>query len=139
MIFCVTNSIRLIDLQCCNYCHLPSYFASKFLSSMIVFHHKLSTREGKVLANGWTHPSSMNVSVQLFIRSVTQKVTIVTWNTIWHYIFSVAQCASNPEDLLFSCFIHMGPKFMHSGPNLIHNDWNFIHFPNKAYNFYLLT
>ena len=42
----------IIDLQCCNYCHLPSDFSFKFQSSMTIFHPKLLTREGWVLANG---------------------------------------------------------------------------------------
>ena len=29
-----------MDLQCCNYCHLPNGFSSKLQSSMTVFHHK---------------------------------------------------------------------------------------------------
>ena len=42
-----------MDLQCCNYnCHLQSDVASKFESSMTMFHHKLLTKEGKVLAKG---------------------------------------------------------------------------------------
>ena len=50
-------------------------FSSKLQSSMTIFHHKLLTREGRVTANGWTHPSSMTVFVHLFIRNVIQKVT----------------------------------------------------------------
>ena len=42
----------LIDLPCCNYCHLPSDFSSKFQSSRTIFHHKLLTRDDIVLANG---------------------------------------------------------------------------------------
>ena len=42
---------RIIDLYCCNYCHLPSDFPSKSQSSMTIFHHKLMAREGRVLAN----------------------------------------------------------------------------------------
>ena len=42
-----------IHLQCCNYCPLRSNFSSKFQSSMTTFHHKLLTREGRVLANEW--------------------------------------------------------------------------------------
>jgi hypothetical protein len=36
------------------------------------------TREGRVVANGWNHPSSMTIFVHLFISSVTQNVIIVT-------------------------------------------------------------
>ena len=70
------------SLQCCNYCHSPSVFSSTFQSPTTLFHHNLVTREGRVLANGWTHPSSMMVFVHLFIRTVIRKVTIVTLNTI---------------------------------------------------------
>ena len=64
----------IIGLQCCNYYHLPSDFPSKFQSSMIIVHHKLPTREGRVLTTRWTHPSYMIVFVNLFIRSVIRKV-----------------------------------------------------------------
>ena len=70
--------LGIIDLWCCNYYHLPSDFSSKFQSSMTMFYHKLLTREGRVLANGWTHPSSMTIFVHLFIRSVILKVTTMT-------------------------------------------------------------
>ena len=53
----------VIDTQCCNYCHLPSDFSSKFQSSMTIFHHKLMTREGRVLANGCTPPSIIHDSI----------------------------------------------------------------------------
>ena len=53
---------------------------------MTIIHHDLLTREGSVLTNGWTHSSSMTVFVHLFMRSVIQKVPIVTFNTIWYYI-----------------------------------------------------
>ena len=42
----------IMELKCCNYCHLSRDFASKFQSSMTIFHHKLLTREGRVLAHG---------------------------------------------------------------------------------------
>ena len=57
----------ITDLQCCNYCHLPSDYSSKFQSYMTIFHHKLLTRVGGVLANGCTHPSFMTKFVLLFI------------------------------------------------------------------------
>ena len=41
----------IIDIQWCNYWHLPSEFSSKFKSSMTIFRHKLMTGEGRVLAN----------------------------------------------------------------------------------------
>jgi hypothetical protein len=34
---------------------------------MTIFHDKLLTKESRVLANGWTHPSSMTVFINLFI------------------------------------------------------------------------
>ena len=57
----------IIDSQCCNYRNFPSGVSSKFQSSMTIFHHKSVTSEGRVLANGWTHPSSMTIFVHLFI------------------------------------------------------------------------
>ena len=48
---------------------------------MTIFHHKLLTIEGRILANGSTHPSSMTVFVHLFIRIVIRKATIVILNT----------------------------------------------------------
>ena len=40
---------------------------------MTIFYHKLLTREGRVLAKGWTHPSSMTIFVYLFLRCVISK------------------------------------------------------------------
>ena len=67
MIFSVTNSNcklrysvtttkcqpNIICRSChyCNYCHLPSDFSSKLQLLMTIFHHKLLTREGRILAN----------------------------------------------------------------------------------------
>ena len=57
-------------------------------------HHKLLTREGRVVATGWTHPSSMTIFVHLFIRGVIWNATIVALNTIWHEISHlVAVCS----------------------------------------------
>ena len=44
------HSFKIIDLQCCNYRHLPSNFSTKLQSSMTIFHHKLLTREGRGLS-----------------------------------------------------------------------------------------
>ena len=63
--FLVKKSWEIIDLQCCNYCHLLGKCSSKFQSSMTIFHHKLRTREGRVLTNGWTHLSSMTIFCSL--------------------------------------------------------------------------
>ena len=65
-----------LDLQYCIYYHLPSNISSKFQSSTKIFHPRLLTREGRVLGNGWTHPSSMTIFVHLFLRDVIRKSTI---------------------------------------------------------------
>ena len=56
VMFChsLQKHLRTIDLLSCNYCCLPSDFPSKFQSPMTIFHHKLRTREGRVLATGYT-------------------------------------------------------------------------------------
>ena len=46
------GGVEIIDLHCCNYRVLLSDLSSKFQSSMTMYHHKLLTREGRVLANG---------------------------------------------------------------------------------------
>ena len=68
----------IVELQCCNYYHLPIGFPSKSESSMTIVHHKLLTRERRVLANGWTHPSSMTIFVHIFIKNVIREVTVLT-------------------------------------------------------------
>ena len=73
----------IVDLQCCNYCHLPSKFLSKFQSSVTIFHHKLLRREGR---DGWTHPPFTTVFVRLFIQSVIQEVTIAALNIIFSVV-----------------------------------------------------
>jgi hypothetical protein len=52
---------------------LTNRFSSKFQSSMTIVYHKLLTREGRILANRWAHPSSMTIFVHLSIRSVSWK------------------------------------------------------------------
>jgi hypothetical protein len=42
----------IIDLQWCNYYHLPSDLSSKIQSLVTICHHKLLTREGRISANG---------------------------------------------------------------------------------------
>ena len=37
------------------------WFSSEFQSFMTVFHHRLLTREGRVLADGWKYSSPMNI------------------------------------------------------------------------------
>ena len=83
---------RFIVLQLLS---LTKWIFIQIQSSMTIFHHKLLTREGRVLANRWTHAASMTIFVNLFIRSVIYKVTIVTINTIWHIIFSVVFVTRN--------------------------------------------
>ena len=53
---------------------LPSGFSSKLQSSMTTLDHKLLTREGMVLTNGRTHPSSMTISSHSFIRNIYRKI-----------------------------------------------------------------
>ena len=89
---------RILDGQWSNWCHLPSDFSSNFQSSLTIFCHKLLTREGRVLANGWTHSSSMTIFVHLFIRSVTQKVTIV--NIEYHITRNIVSSAVDSPWLL---------------------------------------
>jgi hypothetical protein len=71
-----------LRLELCAHNRPPLYFcglaSSKIQSSMEIFHHKLLTREGKILANERTHPSYMTTLVHLFTGSVIQKVIIVT-------------------------------------------------------------
>ena len=92
----------VIDLQCCNYSHLPIDFSCKFQSSVTILHHKLLTRaekrrEGWVFANG----SAMTIFVQLFIRSVIWKVyhSNITYHVILHIIFSVAASLQAPSPI----------------------------------------
>ena len=61
---------------------LKYWFSIQIQLALTIFHHKFMTREHRILANGWTHPSSMTIFVNLFIRNVIQKVTIVTLNAI---------------------------------------------------------
>ena len=64
----------ILDLQYCGYSHLPSDVSSNIQSSMRIFHHKLLTRrEGRVLANGWTRPSSMTLFGQLIHKKYHPK------------------------------------------------------------------
>ena len=67
-----------------NYCHSPnSSFWSKFWSSMMIYYHKLLTREGRGFGQ-WMNSSIIHANY-IFIRSVIRKVTLVTSNTIlWH-------------------------------------------------------
>ena len=96
--------LDIINLQCCNYCHLSSDFSSKFQSYMTIFHHKLLTRGGRVLANGWTHPSYIKIFARLFIKKCHPK----SYHMTLHIIFSivcydeVGLCAQNTYTILAS-------------------------------------
>ena len=63
-----------------------------FFIQISIIHDNISSQKGRVLAYGWTCPSSMAVFVNLFIRKVIQKVTIVTSNTVWHCIPYLVWC-----------------------------------------------
>ena len=78
------NHVRPVDFTSSKLCWNQVIFSSKVQSSMTMWHHKLLTREGRIWTNGWTKPSSMIIFACLFRRSVIQKVTIVTLNTIRH-------------------------------------------------------
>jgi hypothetical protein len=86
------------DLQCCNFYHWPIDLSSKFQSSMTIPDHKLLTREGSVWANVWTHPSSMTILVNLFIRSVIWKVTFndIKCHMALDIMFSVVRWLPHP-------------------------------------------
>jgi hypothetical protein len=83
-----------IDWQCCNFCLLPSDFSSKFKPSTIIFHHKLLTKEGRVLTNECTRPSSMTIFVHLFIISVIRTIAIVALNIIISVVSTIDGCKS---------------------------------------------
>ena len=90
--FFVKRNWGFVNLQCCNYCYLPSDVSSKLQSPMTIFHHKLLTREGRVVTNGWTHPSSMTMYLFTYsLRRVIQKVTIndIKYHMTLNNIFSV--------------------------------------------------
>ena len=59
----------IIDLQCCNYCHL----SSDFFIQLSIIHDNSSSQVGDkrrlwFLANGRTHPSFMIVFVNLLLE-----------------------------------------------------------------------
>ena len=90
---------------------LRSDFSSKFKSSMTICYHKLFTREGRVLANGGTHPSSRKIFVHLFITSVIQEVALVTINTVSYdiiYIYiSYLKCSWHMQTLTTRFHLHL--------------------------------
>ena len=58
-----------MDLQCCNYCHLPSHFPSKLQSFTIVFHHKLVTRERQGIGQ-WMNSSIIHDNICSLIHKL---------------------------------------------------------------------
>ena len=57
-----------------HYYHLPSEFSSKFHHPCQYFMTKMLTREGRILADGWTHSPFMAILVHFFLlRSVIKK------------------------------------------------------------------
>ena len=68
-----------------------------FFIQIPIIHDNISSQvaDKRILVTTWFHPSSTTIFVHLFIKSVIQKVTIVTLNII----FSVAT----------SIFSNMGP------------------------------
>ena len=73
-------------------CLHSSDFSSKFQSSMTIFHHKLLTREIRVLADEWIRPSSKK-----YICSLIQKISHpksyhsgIKYHTTLNIIFNVA-------------------------------------------------
>jgi hypothetical protein len=64
-----------IDLQHCNCCHLLSGFPSKKLLSMMVIHYKNVRMQNVPKVD---ELKGMTTFVNLFIRSVIRKLTILT-------------------------------------------------------------
>ena len=53
-----------MDLQCCNYCHVPSDFSSRFQSSMTIYLHKLLARRQGF--GQWTNSSTFHNNIFSF-------------------------------------------------------------------------
>ena len=81
--------MHFFSLNSCLKLSFPLSARIQTFLSMTILHHKLLTGEGRVLANGWTHPSSMTISVHLFMTSITRKVAIKYHLTL-NIKFSVA-------------------------------------------------
>ena len=101
---------RIIILQCCNYCWLQSDFSPKFesfihdnISSQVVDSKKFGFWQNtdERIHHPWQYSF-----VRLFIRSFIQKVTIVTYNTIWHWIWDLVQLSITHD---VSCMLAMRP------------------------------
>ena len=55
-----------------------------------IIHDNISSQvAGRVLANGWTHLSSITVCVHVFIISVIPKFTIVTYDIKYHMTLNI--------------------------------------------------
>ena len=68
------------------YCCLPSDFSFKFQSSMTIFHHKLPTRGGRILANGRNWMQKWNP--YMFCQSLRLLQTLIllfTCDSCWYY------------------------------------------------------
>ena len=110
--------------RCCNYCHLPSDFSSTFQSSTTMFHHKLLTREGRVLANRWIHPSSRTVC-SLIHKKCHMKSYHSDINIIWHMTLNIISVALDKVDPLSST--------TNSPPTLIGVDHQWMAPINRGY------
>ena len=53
---------------------------------MTICHHKLLIRVGSILGNGWTHPSSKTIFVNLFIQNLTKNIASVMLNVIFSVV-----------------------------------------------------
>ena len=74
---------------------------------MTIFHHKLLTREGRVLANGWPHPPSMIVFVNYPQEVEYEKLpSDINYHMILNSIFSIQkeeQTCCSIDSLLWCC------------------------------------
>ena len=87
------------------------YFFIQFQSSLIIFHHKLLTREGKVLANGRTHPWSMTIFVHLFKNKRHPKSyhSDIKYHMALNTMFSVATSHLLNSGPLFTSSYRLNP------------------------------
>ena len=66
------------------------------------------TREGRVLANGWTHPSSMTIFAHSFIRNCDiQKVTICHSNVVFSVILINGRNANGYSHQRYQLTLHL--------------------------------
>ena len=92
----------IIDSQCSNYYHLPSDLSFECQPSMTIFHHKLQTREYRVLANGGTNPSSKTIFVTYSQKCHPNSYhSDIKYHMTLHIIFSVLlllHCLDSPNN-----------------------------------------